>query len=84
MHCFFHIVKLILVLVLILTSKHIEKVTVLLLYFQFQLYDLLTALTMQMDELRSTVAAHGEQCVMITGTLTMLVLFADNLVFVML
>ena len=36
------------------------------------------------DEWRSTIAAHGELFVMITGTLRMLVLSADNLVSVML
>ena len=35
------------------------------------------------DEWRSTITAYGEQFVMITGTLEMLVLSADNLVFVM-
>ena len=38
---------------------------------------------MQPDEWRSTITAHGEQFVIIAGTLTMLMLFADNLVFVM-
>ena len=32
------------------------------------------------DELRFTITEHGEQFVMMTGTLTMLVLSADNLV----
>ena len=36
-----------------------------------------------LDEWRSTITAHGEQFVMTTGTLTMLMLSADNLVFVM-
>ena len=35
------------------------------------------------DEWRSTITAHGEQFVMITGTLKMLVSSVDNLVFVM-
>ena len=35
------------------------------------------------DEWRSTITALGEQFVMMTGILTMLVLSADNLVFVM-
>ena len=36
------------------------------------------------DEWRSTITVHGEQFVMITaGTLKMLMLSADNLVFVM-
>ena len=39
---------------------------------------------MQPDEWRSTLTAHGEQFVTITGTLEVLVLSADNLVFVML
>ena len=39
---------------------------------------------MQPDEWRSTITTDGEQCVMITGALAMLVLFVDNLVFVML
>ena len=38
---------------------------------------------MQPDELRSTITAYGEQFAMICGTLTMLVLSADHLVFVM-
>ena len=36
------------------------------------------------DEFRSTITEHGEQFVMITGTVTILVLSVDNLVFVML
>ena len=38
---------------------------------------------MQQDEWRSTTTVHGEQFVMITGTLEMPMLSADNLVFVM-
>ena len=38
---------------------------------------------MQADEWRSTITTHGEQFVMTAGTMTMLVLPADNLVFVM-
>ena len=38
---------------------------------------------MQPDEWRSTTTVHGEQFVMIAGTLRMLMLSADNLVFVM-
>ena len=38
---------------------------------------------MQSDEWRSTIIAPGEQFVMITGTLMMLVLSADNLFFVL-
>ena len=38
---------------------------------------------MKLDEWRSTITKVGDQFVMITGTLTMLVLSADNLVFVM-
>ena len=38
---------------------------------------------MQPDEWKSTITARGEQFVMMIGTLTMLVLSADNLVFVM-
>ena len=37
---------------------------------------------MQPDEWRSTIMVHGVQFVMITGTLPMLVLCADNLAFV--
>ena len=44
---------------------------------------MLAALTIQ-DEWRFTTTANGEQFVMITGTLAMLVLSADNLVFQML
>ena len=37
---------------------------------------------MQPDEWRFTIMAHGEQFAMITGTSMMLMLSADNLVFV--
>ena len=36
------------------------------------------------DEWRSTITAHGEQFVMMAGTLTKLMSSVDNLVFVML
>ena len=39
---------------------------------------------MEPDEWRSTITTRGEQFVMITGALAMLVLSVDNLVFVML
>ena len=37
---------------------------------------------MQPDEWRSTITAHGEQFVMMTGILTMLMLSVNSLVFV--
>ena len=36
------------------------------------------------DEWRSTITVHGEPFAIVTGTLTMLVLSADNLVFTLL
>ena len=38
---------------------------------------------MQQDEWRSTLTARGEQFVIMAGTFTMLMLSADNLVFIM-